>query len=362
VGKGGALAFVPDYSAFPPGGWVFALRGKDPSIDAGTREFWVYYPRQNVWRPAPPVPEDVIEGGSLCYGGIHDLHGRSYAILYAFTGQQHSQGGVTYGHFWRYTFPVVPYDYDSPLQGQWQWMQPITRGVGSGTALTWLPFGPATAEGTVAAILGPTDSDVWTWVASEDPPGPPWWAQVPTYPYSVNGGASMAPLANNYQVVFTYGGGTRDFHRWDATQPTQSPVPLDNTPEDVKYGAGLCQLGNICYLDIGTQTSSPVHMYRYFVPIEGGGGQAAGLSDLGSLRVHVGASPGVHRFDASGVTGPVRLVVTDVAGRLLKTAHSESRAGTASLTWTHPGLPGGVYLYRVSADGQSVGGKVTVLR
>jgi hypothetical protein len=364
VGKGGALAFVPDPFACPPNGWVFAFRGKDVTGDAGTRDFWVYYPTQDQWRPAPLVPEEVKEGGSLCFGGIQEIHGTSWAVLYAFTGKEDFVSPDWFGHFWRYTFRVVPYDEDSPLLGQWEQMRSVRRDVTRGTALAWLRLSPAvTARGTVVAILGPLHDSVWTWEAPEDTPGPDWVSRVPTAPYSVEGGASMAPLANGHQVVLTYGGGQQDFHRWDLAQPSAPPVPLENTPEDVEYGAGLCRLGDTCYLDIGTQAQGyVVHMYRYFVNDPGNGGQTAGLGNLGSLRVRISAAPGSHRFDASGATGPVRLVVTDAAGRLLQSAHSESHTGSASLTWTHPGLPAGVYFYRVSARGQSVGGKVTVFR
>jgi hypothetical protein len=366
AGKGGALAYVPEYWACPPNGWVFAFRGKEITGEAGTRDFWVYYPSRDKWYQAEGdqrVPEEVKEGGSLCFGGVQALHGRSYAVLYAFTGQEDFVSPDWRGHFWRYTFQVVPFDEDGPLLGQWEQMRSVRRDVTKGTALAWLPLCPAvSAKGTVVAILGPLHDSVWTWEASEDTPGPDWVSRVPTAPYSVEGGASMAPLANGHQVVFTYGGGTRDFHRWDAAYPSQPPVPRQNTPEDVEYGAGLCRLGDTCYLDIGTQPNIPTYMFGYFVNDPGDGGQTAGLGDLASLRVRISAAPGSHRFDASGVTGPVRLVVTDAAGRLLKSAHSESHAGSASLTWTHPGLPAGVYFYRVSADGQSVGGKVTVLR
>lgn len=110
---GGALAYVPDPSASPPNGWVFAFPGT--MVDSWpSQEFYVYYPGDGpngTWYPAPPVPEEdgVVEGAALCYGGVTMIGGLPYAVIYAFTGQEDGGAGDWYGHFFRYVFLLLPY-------------------------------------------------------------------------------------------------------------------------------------------------------------------------------------------------------------------------------------------------------------
>ncbi len=134
IGPGGALAYVPDLDACPPNGWVFALRGNN------TKEFWFFHGTPG-WQRAPDIPDSVVDGGALCYGGIQELWGRSYYVIYAFSGQDYEVGGEPLGRFWRYCFPRIPHEYEAPLDGFWEDLTDIPGMTHRYfPALTWLPM------------------------------------------------------------------------------------------------------------------------------------------------------------------------------------------------------------------------------
>ncbi|OGC90751.1 MAG: hypothetical protein A2W25_13660 [candidate division Zixibacteria bacterium RBG_16_53_22] len=61
--------------------------------------------------------------------------------------------------------------------------------------------------------------------------------------------------------------------------------------------------------------------------------------------------------------GPVRLDIYDILGRKIGTPYSGAlTAGEQGVVWNAAGLPSGVYLYRLDADGRSLSGKMTLLK
>jgi hypothetical protein len=350
IDAGGALAFVTDPSACPQNGWVFALRG------GNTADFWVFYPNENHWYVLAGnqlVPENVIAGGALCYGGIRDIGGTPHAVLYAFTGQEHYDNGFWYGHFFRYVFELIPYD--GPQQGWWERLADIAGRVGEGGALAWVPLPDAqqTPLGLVIGLEGGGDDVIWRYDPVEDE----WWGGVNIDPPAQTG-ACMTPRADGNRVMLLHGGSTANYTFYDAsnnTRITQSP-----TPQTVKGGAGIAQLNDLCYAEFGTHNQGGVQFHVWMGPPEGGQGDVIGAAEMPDVSVRQGRRS--HTFAVRAEPGPVSLTIADAAGRVVGTARTECADGTAVLTWDHSASPDGVHLYVVSSTSGTVTGKTLVMR
>jgi len=344
---GGALAFVPNFGTQGDDGWVFAFRGDD------TRGFWCYHPDEDEWYDltgTQQAPEEVTDGGALCYGGKVTIGAYDYAVIYAMTGQEHfqQQGSYWRGHVWRYAFRV-DYVVTSPHNGTWTQLASFLYPVKKGGALAWSQY-----DGTLIATIGSPDDNVWE--LDPDAPTPVWtsWVTLDPKPY---GGAALAAREND-QYIWVLHGNENDSAFAIFNVDDHSLDELDVPPQHPEYGAGIAQVGDVCYAEFGGDNRN-VCFAKWEEDDEGG--QSRFAEGRSGVQVGVRASSGSHRFDVSGATGVVRLVVVDVVGREVTSVLSTPQNGTATLTWNHRGLQG-LFLYRLTTGSFATGGKAIALR
>jgi hypothetical protein len=351
VGYGGALAYVPDPFAYPQNGYVFALKG-EPSWG-----FYVYRPGSDQWYPATDVPERVEAGGALCYGGTCMINGLRYAIVYAFSGSEHlDENDVHWGHFYRYVFPLVPYD--GPVTGTWERLRDIPGSVEAGGALAWCPnVGPPAGMGYVLALRGGGDNAIWRY----DPAAPaqPWQNEISFEPPG-QGGAAMASLPDGASLVFIHGGGGNAFSHYDAGYPTVTP--LGPTLEAQYDGAALAQFDWHPYSNIWPVFPPPPRrrFWRYDFQSPDGG-QGRGAATIPDMQVRVLAEPGRHVLRVRTPPGALELKVVNSAGVVVGSDRAMAVSGEAALTWEHGAATAGVYFYSVVGPAGTVTGKLVNL-
>jgi len=358
VGPGGALVYVPDPSAWPENGWVFAFRG---GSSAG---FFVYLPQANAWYPitGDDLPEGVTAGGALCYGGTCDINGVCHAVVYALTGQEHRDPDTDqfWGHFWRYVFKLVPYD--GPTTGRWEKLTDIPGAVEAGGALAWCPEAnpaPPPPNGYVLALRGGGDNAIWRFDPST--PGLPWVNEA-TFDPPAQAGAAMASMPDGGTVVFVHGGAGYAFSAHLAGGSIVEQ--LGPTPEPQNDGAALAQYGWSPYGEFGPQAGPPPqwrHFRRYDIA-GSSGGQGRGSATGHLMQVRVASDRDRHVFEVRNAASTVKLTVVNAAGTVIGRTRTSTASGGASLTWEHGSSAVGVYLYSISGPAGTATGKLTVVR
>jgi hypothetical protein len=371
---GGALCYVPDPYASPQNGWVFAFPGS-MSTTYPSREFWVYHPEYGTsgagdtgkWKQATnDVPDNtggVIEGAALCYGGTTMIGTRSYAVIYAFNGQDHYVNGDWHGHFFRYMFELVPYDQggSAPEDGEWDELTPVPDKVKLGGALVWLPNPDAEHAGppwVIAATAGRTDDYLWRYEAAAQYE---WTGTNPELDDNEGEGCCLARL-NGDGVIMLYGGGSSLFSAVLPAEPGHSgSIWTGGTPYEtsVKAGAAVAELDGMFYAEFGEDNYS---IFWALDPSGGGGGQSAAGAGSPATFVAVRAGRGQSKFTVHCQPGPVSLKLINSAGTVVSTVKTEARSGLAELTWPHGSSASGAYLYVVTTRSGTVTGKLTVVR
>jgi len=356
VGPGGALVYVADPYA-PPGsadGWIYALKGND------TSEFYRYNPATNTWLLEPPIPDNVTDGGALCFGGFHKRDGQLCADVYAFTGTE--IGGA--GRFFRYSIPQVLTS--SPLPGTWTELAAVNVsttafGVYAGASLAWYNT-PSTAYGTVYAFCAGGSGNLSNWLLKYDPVGDTWGGELQFAYYVLGGGAMSAGIGD---TLWCFRGGTGkmwwlyDIGDHDTTYFTNTS---DRTWAAQKFGAAMCFNGSNVYAEVGTDDGKFERFDSASDTSTGGGqGHAVGISC--PLSVTVRAGQNAHTFCvANAASGPVTLRVADASGRTVGSVRSRVLAQTAELVWNSGAVNSGVYLYSVETPGARATGKLVIAR
>jgi hypothetical protein len=379
VYPGGALAYVPDPYACPPNGWVFAFPGSMSSAFP-SREFYVYHPGEGplgTWYSAPSIPESesagVTGGAALCYGGMTEIGGRSYAAVYAFTGQETDLGGGNWsGHFFRYVFELVPYDNGAPEHGYWEELTPVPDKVEPGAALTWLPnpvtSNPHVGGWVIAMTAGNTSQSLWRYDATA--PLFVWTGVNPALANHEGPGACLTTRDGGSSVMLLYGGGKDEYSLCQPAEPQDpgwivtryNPPDPDGNPTHSKAGGAVARIGNVTYAEFGLD-NVPWFWAFYDDPVSGGsGGQGGGGVGRPALRVAVRSTRGQSDFTVHCQPGPVSLKLVNSAGAVVSTVKAEARSGLAELTWPHGSSASGIYLYVVSTRSGVATGKVTVMK
>lgn len=353
VDWGGALAYVPDPYAAPPGGRLFAFTGRN------TPFFWTYNPVTNEWTQMPDLPEDVVvgDGGALCYGGIFELGGVLHALLYAFVGNGSPR-------FFRYAYPLSPMEGEPAGWGGWTELARMYSNlpVKAGGCLAWcrLPDNVLHPRGLVMALRGDHTQGLYFY----DPAQDAWsWPNLLFGP-AATGGAAMAAGASGSDIRFWAGGGTRSFMWYTYGEPQVRYCQLPPDPDLKQYeGAALCQVGDTFYAVFGKHNEPFTQFWRYWHwGDEQGGGQGGSFIAAGKPEVRVLSRPGEHRFRVSCAPGPVGLKVFNTAGAVLTRLSATAGPGGADLVWTHTSARAGVYLFEVETPQGRGSGKLTVVR
>ncbi|MEO0071631.1 MAG: hypothetical protein ABIK39_06065 [candidate division WOR-3 bacterium] len=361
-GLGAALAYVPNLDASPASGWVFALRGDN------TKEFWFF---DGDWHRAPDIPDSVVEGGALCYGGVQELWGREYYVLYAFSGQDYEVGGEPCGRFWRYHFPRTPHEPEAPLDGSWTDMPDIPGMTHRYfPALVWLPMNDRQhyPMGLVVAMKNYQEKghfhlyypDRNTWYDGCDIPHP----FRPGKYAKLSDGACMTSHYRD-STIFLLGEIDRYFGFYDVVNNAVY-YPDDTTSEPVRGGAAITALHweGIAYAEFGTQTLVPSgpNFYRWVPPPEQEGKQGLGISLLSEVKVGVRSTQTFHIFSVKCAPGPVKLSIMDVTGRKIASLSAQCYNGDVDITYNHPIIKSGVYFWKASTASGDANGKLVIAK
>ena len=146
-------------------------------------------------------------------------------------------------------------------------------------------------------------------------------------------------------------------------------VDASQAPYEVDNGEILQTIvdGSVatCYVQVAMPAYS--NTYVTISPDESSGideGQAA-LALLGPVFPNPAAARATISFSLEA-PGPVTVTVYDIAGRLVATLDDvATAAGANSITWDLAGsghVASGIYIYRIESLGESVSGKMVVLR
>ncbi|NPV13856.1 T9SS type A sorting domain-containing protein [candidate division WOR-3 bacterium] len=367
LGPDGAIAFVPDPYAFPENGWVLCLRGNE------TREFWVFYPEDGAWVQGPPVPETVEEGAALCFGGFQEIYGRSYAVLYAFTGKEHEiSPGYYRGHFFRYIFEIVPYinkglgRNSAPIRGSWERLADIVGHVEEEAALAWVPMSP---DSPIAYPMGlviglKNNEDGQGWIYHYDPVRNTWWDVRPIVGYRrLYDGACMTAHYRD-STMFLEGGGTEYYNFYDVIRGTI--YSATSTPQKVREGtalAGLLPKNDTIYAEFGRQLAPPAPGFsRHNSPPYQEGSQGTSTNLNAGINVVLQPHRTFHIFTVKCASGAVRLLIMDITGRTVAYLSAECRNEVVDIIWNHPIIPSGVYFWKVSSTSGVTNGKLVITK
>jgi hypothetical protein len=366
MGEGGAVAYVQMLTISPPNGWVFAFRGNN------TQEFWVYGPGSNTWQRGPDVPEPVIDGGCLCYGGLQFIDGVDQHVLYAFTGQHDDNAGYWQGHFFRYTFPDpgVLKGPNPALLGEWRQLAKILGKVSTRhPALTWVPMDDPSGlypMGVVVAMKNDLDhpphgviyhyypdQDTWREIRYiPDPTNPQEYARL-------DDGACMTSHFRD-RTMFLFGESyPRHYAFYDVA--THSITILASTPHEVTKGAAITALHweGEAYVEFG---GGGLPYFSRWVPPPEEGEQGTITNPSSQLKVAVYPSQVSHIFSVRCEAGPVRLSVMDVTGRRVCSSAKECRGEMVDITWIHPTIANGVYFWSISTKSGGTNGKLVITK
>lgn len=356
---GGALAYVPDPFACPPNGWVFALHGDE------TNEFWVFLPSKGTWLRGPDMPEAVVDGGALCYGGIHTISGIKKAILYALTGQETGSEG----HFYRYIFDVVPYkgngSDDASLGGHWEPLRNVPGTVGDEASITWVPMSAPTSPypmGLVVVLKNTEDNVGYFW--HYDPATNNWlYVGSPELPKLKCGTRVTAHYKDSVMFLENSRQTDRGYGFYKVLDP-RSLVRQTSTPYKITKGSGITAFipnsDGVAYALFPAQAFGG--FCRWLPPpySEGGQGVKAPLSPSVSVTIQPGRN--YHRFFVKSRSKMVTLLVADITGRRQALISGICQNGETELVWHHPQARTGLYFYQVSTGTEVADGKLLIAR
>lgn len=370
---GTGIAYVPNPAAWPENGWVFVLQGDD------TRNFWVFYPETGTWEAAPSVPEEVEDGGKICYGGIHFIGpgAHPFALLYVFTGNWHENGPYYLSHFYRYIFvvgdPSPPRKGDSlsvsPAEGRWERLADMPGRAREEAGFTWVPMSP---EGHtpypmgLVVVLKNTEDNSFGYFLCYDPLTDCWLTNIgsPEIPTLKDGTCMTAHFRDSTVLVEGTTSANPPWYYGYYDIINNTVYRTHSTPQPPHAGSAIAAMipntDGIAYAEFGKDNFG--YLYALLPPPYQEGSQGIGANLASGVKVKVNQNRGSHLFSVKCTPGVVKLSIMDVAGRRLTSITADCQKGKIDIAWDHPTIQSGVYLWTISTSSGGTNGKLVITK